>query len=151
MWFYITLTAYFISAISIILDKRILKGVSPSVLTWCTLVLATPIIAIFAIKEGIPDLSILFFVGVVGSVLFYTAAKITQFKAMKIADLSAIYPLASLGPLFTLSVALFPPLNEKPGFVAVIGVLITLLGTYILNVSKANEGLLEPIKWVVKE
>jgi drug/metabolite transporter (DMT)-like permease len=146
MWFYIALATSLISAVSIILNKRILKGVSPSVLTWCTLVLATPIVAIFAIKEGVPRLSILFIIGVVGSVLFYTISKIVQFQAMKIADLSAIYPLVSLGPIFTLFVAFLPPLNEKLGFIAIIGILVTLFGTYILNVSNAKEGLFKPIK-----
>ncbi len=146
MWFYIALATSVISAISVIFSKKILKGVSPSVLTWCTLVLATPIIAVFAIKEGIPNLNTLFIAGVVGSVIFYTASKIIQFRAMKIADLSAIYPLVSLGPIFTLIVAFLPPLNEKPGFIAIIGVLITLLGVYVLNVNNAKEGLLKPIK-----
>lgn len=146
MWFYFALATSFISAVSIILNKRILKGVSPSVLTWCTLVLATPIIAIFAIKEGVPNLNILFVAGVVGSVLFYTISQITQFRAMKIADLSAIYPLVSLGPIFTLLVAFLPPLNEKPGFIVIVGILVTLFGTYVLNVSNAKEGLLKPIK-----
>lgn len=146
MWFYIALATSVISAVSVIFTKKILKGVSPSVLTWCTLLLATPIIAIFAVKEGVPNLNILFAVGVAGSVLFYTISKIIQFRAMKIADLSAIYPLISLGPIFTLIVAFLPPLNEKPGFIAVIGILVTLFGTYILNVSNAKEGLLKPIK-----
>lgn len=146
MWFYIALATSVISAISVILNKKILKNVSPSVLTWCTLVLATPIIAVLAVKEGIPTLSTLFIVGVVGSVLFYTASKIVQFRAMKIADLSAIYPLVSLGPIFTLLVAFLPPLNEKPGFLTIIGVLVTLFGVYVLNVSNAKEGLLKPIK-----
>ena len=146
MWFYIALATSVISAVSVILNKRILKGVSPSVLTWCTLVLATPIIAVVAIKEGIPALSTLFVVGIIGSVLFYTASKIIQFRAMKIANLSAIYPLVSLGPIFTLLVAFLPPLNEKPGFIAIIGVLVTLFGVYVLNASNAKESLLKPIK-----
>lgn len=146
MWFYFALATSFISAVSIILNKRILKRVSPSVLTWCTLLLATPIIAIFAIKEGVPDLNILFAVGVAGSVLFYTISTIVRFRAMKIADLSTIYPLVSLGPIFTLLVAFLPPLNEKPGLIAIVGILVTLFGTYVLNVSNAKEGLLKPIK-----
>ena len=146
MWFYLALATAVISAISVIFSKRILKGVSPSVLTWCTLVLATPIIAIFAAKEGIPTLNTLFIVGVVGSVIFYSISKIIQFRAIKMVDLSAIYPLVSLGPIFTLLIAFLPPLNEKPGFIAIIGILVTLFGTYILNVSNAKEGLLKPIR-----
>jgi len=150
MWFYIALATSVISAVSTTLNKRILRGVSPSVLTWCTLVLATPIIAIFAVREGVPNLNTLFLAGVIGSVLFYTISKIILFRAMKIADLSAIYPLVALGPIFTLIVAFLPPLNEKPATISVIGILVTLLGTYVLNVSNAKEGLLKPLKLLLK-
>jgi len=146
MWFYIALITSLISAISIILNKKILLKVSPLVLTWYTLVLATPIIAIMAIREGIPNINILFITGVIGSVLFYTASKIIQFRVMKITDLSTIYPLVSLGPVFTLLIAFLPPLNENLGSLAIIGVLITLSGVYILNINNIKEGLLKPLK-----
>ncbi|MDO8513411.1 MAG: DMT family transporter [bacterium] len=146
MWFYVALGSSVIGAISIILNKRILRSVSPLVLTWCTLVLATPIIAIFAIKEGMPNLNSWFAIGILGSVFFYVIHKVAQFRAMKIADLSAIYPLIALSPIFTLIIAYLPPLSERSGFIAIVGVFVTLFGTYILNVSNAKEGLLRPIK-----
>jgi len=150
MWFYIALATSLISAVTVIFDKKALKGVSPSVLTWCTLLLATPIIAFFATREGAPSINTLFIVGVAGSVLFYTISSIARFRTMKDADLSAIYPLIALGPILTLLIAFLPPLNEKPNFISIIGVLITLFGTYILNISKAKEGLLKPIKLLVE-
>lgn len=137
-------------AVTVIVSKKLIKGVSASVLTWATLALATPIIFLFAHKEGIPQLNYLFFIGVTGSVLFYTASNIIGFKAMRMADLSAIYPLVSLGPIFTLFVALLPPLSEKPSLLATVGVFITLAGAYILNATKAKEGVLEPIKSLLK-
>lgn len=146
MWFYIALVTSLISAISVILNKKLLKEVNPSVLTWCTLLVATPIITIYAIKEGIPTLNWLFVTGIIGSVIFYSAAAITRFRAIKASELSAIYPLVSLGPIFTMIIAFLPPLNEKPQFLAVIGVLVTLLGCYVLNVNNAKEGLAKPIK-----
>jgi len=147
MWFYVALATSLISAVTVIFDKKVLKAVNPVVLTWCTLLLATPIIAFFAIKEGVPNLNTLFIIGVIGSVLFYTISSIARFRTMKDADLSAIYPLVALGPILTLLIAFLPPLNEKPNFISIIGVLITLFGTYILNISKAREGLLKPIKF----
>jgi uncharacterized membrane protein len=146
MWFYTALLTSVISAIVVIVSKKLIKGVSASVLTWATLALATPIIFIFALREGIPQLNFLFTIGVTGSVLFYTASKVIGFKAMRMADLSAIYPLVSLGPIFTLFVALLPPLSEKPSLLSTVGVFITLTGTYILNATKSKEGVLEPIK-----
>jgi drug/metabolite transporter (DMT)-like permease len=146
MWFYTALLTSVLSAFTVILSKRLLKGVSPSVLTWVTLVLATPIILVFAIKDGVPALNLLFFVGICGSVFFYTISHILGYKAIRSTDLSLIYPLVSLSPIFTLLVALFPPLSEKPTFIAILGVLVTLLGSYVLNASSLKEGLIKPIK-----
>jgi len=151
MWFYIALLTSLIGAVEVIVTKKLVKGVDASVLTWATLVLATPIIFLFALKDGIPQLNNLFFVGVVGSVLFYTASQVIGYRAMRMADLSAIYPLASLGSIFTLFVSLLPPLSEKPSLLAIIGVFITLVGAYILNVTKVMEGLMVPIKSLLKD
>jgi transporter family protein len=145
MWFYKALLTSVISANSVIVGKRLIKGVSATVLLWTTLTLSTPIIFFFALKDGLPELNYLFFVGVIGSVLFYTASKMIGLKAIRMADLSTIYPLVALGPLFTLVVATLPPLSEKPGALSLLGVLITLSGVYILNAASFKEGILKPI------
>lgn len=150
MWFYTALLTSIVSAIAIIVSKKLIQGVSASVLTWATLVLATPIILVFTFQEGIPQLNYLFFLGVTGSVLFYIVSQVVGFKAMRIADLSAIWPLISLGPIFTLLIALLPPLSEKPSLMATVGVFVTLAGVYILNATKSKEGPLEPIKSLVR-
>lgn len=146
MWFYTALLTSILSAFTVILSKKLLKGVSPSVLTWITLVLATPIILAFTIKDGFPTLNLLFFVGVCGSVFFYTISHVIGYRAIGTTDLSLIYPLVSLGPIFTLIVALFPPLSEKPTLISVSGVLVTLFGSYILNARSSKESLIKPFK-----
>ena len=73
MWFYTALITSVITAIIAIVGKKLVANVSASVLTWATLVLATPIIFIFVLKEGVPQLNYVFLLGVTGSVLFYTA------------------------------------------------------------------------------
>ncbi len=150
MWFYTSILTSVLMAISVIVDKRLIKNVSALVLTWATLVLATPIILIFAVKEGIPQLDNLFFIGIAGSVVFYTISQVAGFKAIRIADLSSIYPLVALGPVFTLFVAMVPPISEKPSTLAILGVFITLLGVYILNTVSVKEGILKQIKSLFK-
>ena len=146
MWFYAALLTSVITAVIAIFGKKLVQNVSATVLTWATLVLATPIIFIFVLKEGVPQLNNLFLLGVTGSVLFYTASQITGFKAMRMANLSAIWPLISLGPIFTLLIALLPPLSERPSIIATSGVFLTLVGVYLLNATKLKGGVLEPIK-----
>jgi len=52
--------------------------------------------------------------------------------------------------LFTLFVAMLPPLSEKPSLLAMVGVLITLVGTYVLNIGSIGEGFLQPIRVLVR-
>jgi|GEM_PF-929359 len=151
MWFYKALLTAVISAISVIVSKKLIHGVRAAVLTWATLVLATPLIFVFALRQGWPQVSGLFWVGVGGSVLFYTAAKVLSFRAIRMADLSAVYPLVSLSPIFTLLVATLPPLSERPSGLAIAGVLITLVGAYLLNAAKAAEGIFKPLLFVFKD
>lgn len=151
MWFYVALATSLIVAASVIISKKTLKKTTPQVLIWGTFLFSTPIVAFFAIKNGLPSFSTAFIIGIIGSVLFYTLSKIIQFRAIKMADLSAIYPLISLSPMFTLFFALFPPINERPNHISFIGVCITLIGTYILNIKSIKSGLLEPIKFLFRQ
>src|SRR3990167_10058585 len=107
---------------------------------------AIAVIFIFTFQGGIPQLNYLFFFGVIGSVLFYIVSQVVGFKAMRMANLSAIWPLISLGPIFTLLIALLPPLSERPSIIATSGVFLTLVGVYLLNATKLKGGVLEPIK-----
>ena len=50
MWFYAALLTSVITAIIAIISKKLVLNVSASVLTWATLVLATPIIFIFVLR-----------------------------------------------------------------------------------------------------
>lgn len=150
MWFYAAILTSIVSAFSVIVSKKLIKDVSATVLTWATLVLATPVIFLIALTKGMPSLNYLFLVGVVGSVVFYTVSKVIGLRAMRLANLSTIYPLTSLSPLFTLLIAVFPPLNERPSTLALIGILTTLFGVYILNTGTVGEGLLKPIQSLFK-
>ncbi|OGD84623.1 hypothetical protein A2165_02295 [Candidatus Curtissbacteria bacterium RBG_13_40_7] len=150
MWFLFAFAAAVLAAISVIISKELLKGVTASVLTWGQIVISTPIIALFLFREGIPQLGIGFFIAALGSVIFYTLSKIIGYKAIRMSDLSLVYPLISLGPVFTFLVAFFPPLSEKPTLISSVGVFVTLAGTYILNVSFAKEGIFTPVKVLLK-
>lgn len=146
MWFYTALATTVLSAFSIILIKKLLIGVSASVLMWATLLIALPLTFVFALKDGIPEVNHVFFLGILGSVILYTIAKILNFKAIRGTNLSSVYPLISLGPIITLVIAFFPPLSETPSFLAVVGVIVTLLGCYVLNIETKKEGIFKPFQ-----
>lgn len=150
MWFYIALSVAFFSGILVVLNKRILSKVDPVILFWSMLVISTTLMAFFALKDGIPNLSLIFFVGAFCSTIFYTLSRIMQFRAIKDAPISHIYPIVILSPIITMALASLPPLSERPSALALAGSLISLIGVYTINVSAAKEGLLEPFKILIR-
>src|SRR3990167_6864010 len=49
-----------------------MRTISPLTFFWGVLTVSAPIVWIFAWSKGVPDFSKLFFVGVIGSVVFYS-------------------------------------------------------------------------------
>ncbi len=75
---------------------------------------------------------------------FFTISKIIQFRAIKESDLSSVYPIISIGPIFTLFYAILPPLREIPSLYAIIGIVITVVGLYFSRLESLKEGILKP-------
>lgn len=146
MWFYYSLIHSFLTAISIVVSKRLLKNIGSTALIWVIQLFSLPLIIMVVLKEGIPSFNLFFLVSVIGSVVLYSLSKVLNFRAIRMSDLSKIYPLVSFGPIFTAILASFPPLSEKITLVALVGILITIAGSYVLNVETAREGLLKPFK-----
>src|SRR3989344_9494764 len=128
MWFYAALLGALISGIITIFSKHTLKTISPIVFFWAVLLVSSPFILLFAWKDGIPSLGPGFIIGIAGSVILYSIARIVFYHVIKDAHLSQVYPLVTLGPIFTLVFA-FVILSEKPTVYALFGSLITLAGT----------------------
>jgi len=138
-----------ISGLYTVLSKHTLKTISPWVLFWSVMVVSTPIIFLFTWQNGIPALGRAFFVGVFGSVIFYSVSKIIFYRVIKETDLSHVYPLITLSPVFSLIFAIFL-LGERPTALELLAGGITLFGVYVLNISSIREGLLEPFKILAK-
>lgn len=145
MWFYAALGTAFISGIYTVTSKHALKNIDPVIFFWVVLAVSTPIVWLFTIKDGIPSLSYIFALGIAGSIIPWTISKIIFWRTVKESSLSHVYPLISIGPVFTLLFSIII-LSEKLSWWGFVGSGITLLGTYVLNVSSIREGLLEPFK-----
>src|SRR3989338_10481469 len=102
MWFYAALAMAFISGIYTILSKHALKKIDPIVFYWAAILFSTPFILPLVIKEGIPALNYKFFIGVIASVIFYSVSKIIFNKIIQKNNLSDVYPIITLSPVFAL-------------------------------------------------
>ena len=152
MWFTLALTNAVLAAFSVIIMKKLLnRNIPPMTLTWGVLLVAFPIVAFTTFRDTIPVTNTLFFLGVSASVVFYILLKTFGLRAMQMADLSAVYPLTTLAPLVTLLIAWFPPLNEHPSSLSLLGGLVALSGTYILSMRHIKKGILYPFTVLIKE
>ena len=150
MWFYFAIFTSITSGFSIILSKKTLNNVSPIVLYWATLAVATPVLFVSAFIHAIPRVNKYFFIGVFFSILLYTFSKILIYHSIRGAHLSHVYPLIALGPIVTLFAASFPPLSEQLTSLGLLGAAISIIGSYVLNISAMREGIWEPFKILLR-
>lgn len=123
--------------------KKLLKELNPVLLFLTMLLFAIPFMSILLLILGVPVFTANFFkLLVVVSVLDAIAA-ILYFKALNISEISLIAPISSFNPVFTLFFAFFL-LHESPTAVKFSGILVIVLGTYLLNVSHIRSGILKP-------
>lgn len=144
MWFYEALLAALIYTLVIILNKKLVKDFSPLFLVWVATLISIPFTVPFMGGFKIPAISTAFLAGIFLSVAAYVTTTVLRLKAFKLANLSQIFPLISISSIFTLIFAMFPPLLEKPTTLSVIGVLITVLGVYMLHMDLSKRNVLEP-------
>lgn len=150
MWFWYALLAAGISAISVNTNKRILKNVNPILLTWSLFALSIPLLIILSLMNGITRVNILFFIGSIGSGLVFLLSKVTDLHSIKNNALAKIYPLVIFSTIFNYILGLLI-FHEVLKLSAIIGMIVVIVGVYLLNVEKAREDYFAPIKILFTE
>lgn len=86
----------------------------------------------------------------IGSGVPNIVAYVLLAKAVKLSDLSLVAPLMGLTPLFLLVTS---PIivGEVPGPLGVAGVVLIVIGTYVLNARDIRRGPLEPLRAVARD
>ena len=100
MWFWYAILAAFISAVSVIINKYVLKKVHAPLLTWSLFAFPLPLLLLLSFKEGIPSVNRLFLLGTTGSALSFVVSKTLTLHSIKNNLLSKMYPLVSFGAFF---------------------------------------------------
>ncbi len=144
IWIIFSLINAFFESIKDVFIKKGVSHINEYIVAWGSrffgVLFLLPILLI-----GIPDLNSKYWISlfIQGSLL--TITSILYVKALKYSNLSKVAPILSFTPLFLL---MFSPiiLNEFPGPLGLIGVLFIVMGSYMLNSTKAKHGLLDPFK-----
>lgn len=97
------------------------------------------------LSGGIPFLSPSFYPLIFAAGILDVIAAICSMYAIKISPISLIAPISSFNPVFTTIIA-FLVLHEGLSAAKILGILVVVLGTYLLSISDLRGGLFMPFK-----
>lgn len=136
------LAASFDSARYIVVKKGTISEKSITV-AWAgpffSLLLLLPVL----FYSGIPELNEIFWKAFALKILLAPASIYLFIRALSKEDLSKVIPFLALTPIFTIFSSLL--LNrEFPSSLGFIGIVLIVVGVYLLNFNSRNKGVLEP-------
>ncbi|MFA6017400.1 MAG: EamA family transporter [Patescibacteria group bacterium] len=145
MWFWYAIGSALTSAVSIILNKKALKNINSSLVSWALFAFPIPFLIYPAFKDGWPEVNTLFWLAVIASVLTFTYAKTVALKSLKGSLMSEVVPLAFFSVFFQYIFGLIF-FSESIKIIPIIGLILTVVGGYTLKVEEAREDFFKPFK-----
>ncbi len=149
LWVLYSLLSAFSWATSDAFTKKVAK-VDDYILILSRFLYGAPFVLLLLFFIPIPKLDGMFWVILLVDMLLQVLAWTLYVKAIRISSLSLVVPFLSLTPVFLIFTS-FVMLNELPGVIGFFGILLVVVGAYILNLEDFRKGILEPFKSMFKE
>ncbi len=145
----------FVCAISLAtadaLSKKALDdNIDPSIVAWVRVGYTVPFMVLIIPFIEKPELDGIFYVAVFLAIPLDIIALLLYMKAIKISPLSLTLPFLSLTPVFLIGTS-YIILGERPDNSGFIGIVLVVIGAYLLNVHTISQGLFKPFKAIAKE
>lgn len=150
LWILLSFLAALCESLKDVFNKRGLKVFDEYIVSWALRFFASLFLLPLLFFIKIPELGTKFWIALAVSGTLNLIATILVVKAIKYSDLSITVPMVTFTPLFLLITS---PLivGEFPTPLGLIGVLLIVFGSYILNIKEIKNGYLAPFKAVLKE
>ena len=133
------------------LSKKALDdNADPYIIAWVRTGYAAPFIAVIIPFIDIPTLDGVFYIAMFLSIPLDIIALLLYMKAIKVSPLSLTLPFLSLTPVFLIGTS-YVILGEKLDKSGFIGIILVVIGSYLLNVHTISRGVFEPFKAIAKE
>jgi len=150
MWIIFALLTAFLLATSDALTKRVLASRDEYFVAWARLVFALPVFLICLLIADTPHLNKNFWIAILCALPLEIITIILYTKALKISPISLTMPFLALTPLFLILTS-YLIVGEKVSLTGSIGILLIASGSYTLNINKAKDSLIAPVKAIFKE
>ena len=146
---YSLLSAFFTSLIDVF-SKNSLKKFSEKSVAWYMIFIALPFFIPFVLWQGWPVLNLEFWKALLVSGTLNVLGVLAYVKALNSSDLSLSVPFGTFTPVFMLITSPII-LGEYPGLLGIIGIVVIVIGSYILNLKEAEAGFFAPFRALLTE
>lgn len=150
IWFIFAFLSAFFDALKNVFSKINLKTIDEYIVAWSLRFFTLPFLIPLLYLIKIPPLKNQFWIALFIGGSLNVLTTILYMKSIKSSDLSLTIPMVTFTPLFLLITS---PLivGEFPNLLGIIGVLLIVLGSYLLNIKQTTKGYLAPFKALLKE
>ncbi len=130
--------------------KRMTDRVTPAVTTWAIFALAFPALLLYLVARGIPAVQPTFWAAFGANVALYLVSFRLYVSALEKGDLGVTYPLLALTPVLVVPVE-WVLLGERAGLQGITGIVLVVVGVYLLNFRGRDRPLLEPFRALARD
>jgi drug/metabolite transporter (DMT)-like permease len=149
LWILLALLGAVTNASYFIIIKRYITTLDPKVLTGVGFTCGGLLLSAFSAIRGFPVIGQDFYSAVVITATLNIISLSLIFKALSSSDLSLSIPMLSFTPVILIGTS-YLLLHEVPSVSGVAGICIIVIGSYVLNISSADEHILDPVKSMLR-
>ncbi len=119
-------------------------------ISWSMMAFALPVLLPLLFYIDIPDLNRSFYQALLIGGVLNGISLILYMRAIKLSPLSITIPMITFTPLFLLATSPVM-LGEFPSAIGILGVLLIVFGSYMLNIKRRGKGFMEPFRALLEE
>lgn len=151
LWVALTLLSAFSLATMDALTKKALRGGGDEYLVgWLRLILSAPVLAAVLVVAERPPLDATFYRAFAAALPFEVLAFWLYIKALRLSPLGLTIPFLAFTPVFLIGVS-YLVVGEAVTSRGMAGIALVAAGSYVLNLGRAGEGLLGPLRAITRE
>ena len=132
-----------------IFGRKALDRTDFYIVAWAWTACTLPFLAVALFIDGFPQILPSFWPAVLASTIILSISSLLFFRAIQIADLSLTVPMLAFTPMLLL-ISSPLMLGEFPQPLGVVGILLIVLGSYVLNFAQRHHGFFEPFYYLLK-
>ena len=140
-WYIFALLAAILDATYYMLVKKFLKDLDPYLLGAGAFLSAFILMFIASAFHGFPVLGPQFYYALIAHSILKIIAAVLYYRALSTTDLSLAMPMISFTPVFLIFTS-YVLLHEQPSHIGILGILLIVFGSYILNLQSKTRSFL---------